>query len=106
MKKENKMFGLNESVFKTLLTKIYTILVNEPWNSGNINMITFDCFALSYHEAIGKMYIERPEFRNREILSISETILLPDSETVQVYVSETYNKLIKNALEALERRKN
>ncbi len=104
-KQEREMFGLKESVFKTLLTNRYTILVDDPYNLWNINMQCFDCFALSYHEAIGKMYLERPEFRTREILSISET-KFAEYETVTVYESEDHRKLIQTTLETLEKRKN
>lgn len=106
MKKQKEILGLNENTIKILLTKSYVILVDDPEHLGNINRQCFECFALSYHEAIGKMYIERPEFIKREILNISETELLPNSETVQVYVSKTHKRLVKNALETLEKRRN
>lgn len=53
-----------------LQRKQYTILLEDTGNTFNINMHTFDCFAVSEEEAIGKMVRQRPEFRNREIISI------------------------------------
>ena len=53
-----------------LQSKQYTILLEDTGRTMNINMHTFDCFAVSEEEAIGKMVRQRPEFRNREIISI------------------------------------
>lgn len=53
-----------------LQRKQYTILLEDTGRTFNINMHTFDCFAVSEEEAIGKMVRQRPEFRNREIISI------------------------------------
>jgi len=49
----------------------YSILVEDTGRTFNINMHTFDCLAVSKDEAIGKMHRLRPEFKNREILKIT-----------------------------------
>lgn len=57
---------------QVLLLEQYMILVEDRERTFNINMHSFDCLATSEDEAIGKMYKARPEFRNREILSINK----------------------------------
>ena len=46
------------------------IRVEDTQRTFNINMYSYHCFALSEAEAIGKMIINRPEFKQRQITSI------------------------------------
>ena len=55
-----------------VLSKIYFILLEDTGHTFNINMHTFTTIALSKEEAVGKMYFNRPEFRNRKILRITD----------------------------------
>lgn len=63
---------MTESLFRALNHKMFHILLEDTERTFNINMHTFECFALSEEEAIGKMYKQRPEFRRREIISITQ----------------------------------
>lgn len=58
-----------------LLRAIYNawfiILLEDTGRTFNINMHSYDCFAVSEEEAVGKMYKDRPEFKRREIISIT-----------------------------------
>lgn len=49
----------------------YIIQVEDTERTFNINMCSYHCFALSEAEAIGKMVINRPEFKFRQITSIN-----------------------------------
>jgi len=49
----------------------YIICVEDTERTFNINMYTYQCFALSRAEAIGKMVINRPEFKFRQITDIN-----------------------------------
>lgn len=63
-----KMPDVNPSLLK--LKQHYLIVVEDTGLTHNINMHSFECFAYNDNEAIKKMYIERPEFKNRKILNI------------------------------------
>lgn len=54
------------------MKKSYLILLEDIGHSFNLNMHTFECFAINKEEAIGKMYFNRPEFRTRKLISITE----------------------------------
>jgi hypothetical protein len=60
---------------RALFNKLYHIKVEDRELTHNINMHTYECFAISEDEAMGKMYRVRPEFRNRKILSVTATDL-------------------------------
>lgn len=62
---------MSEKTFRAIFQRMYSILLEDSERTHNINMHTFDCFALSEAEAIGKMYLQRSEFRNRKIESIN-----------------------------------
>ena len=55
------------NTMKLLLTRQFVILLDDTGRTGNINMHSYWCFAISEDEAVGKMHRERPEFRNRQI---------------------------------------
>ena len=57
---------------RAIFNREWLISVEDKERTHNVNMHTFDCFAISEEEAIGKMYKHRPEFRHREILSITQ----------------------------------
>ena len=57
--------------YRLLFNQNFIIMVEDTGRTFNINMHTYDCFALSMEEAIGKMLINRPEFIGRKIQSIS-----------------------------------
>ena len=95
MKKGVEILGIKEETLKSMMRKSYTIMVEDTDHTRNINIHCFDCLALSYHEAIGKMYFERPEFLRREILSISETEISENAETINVYLSEGMKKVLE-----------
>jgi len=71
--------------------KLYSILLEDTGRTFNINMHTFDCFAVSKEEAVGLMFFERPEFRNREITKIS-------CEGEWVYTKHGYAEMLDRAL--------
>lgn len=48
----------------------YTIILEDSEDTFNINMHSFNCFARSKEEAVGKMCFQRSEFRRRKIQSI------------------------------------
>ena len=56
---------------RALFDKYYSIMVEDTGRTFNINMHTFECFAISEEEAIGKMFRDRPEFKNRKIIKIT-----------------------------------
>jgi hypothetical protein len=49
----------------------YIIRVEDTERTFNLNMHSYHCFALSEAEAIGKMFINRPEFAHRKIEDIN-----------------------------------
>lgn len=51
-------------------TKLYLIVVNDTARTFNLSTHSFECFAVSKEEAIGKMVTQRPEFKSREIQNI------------------------------------
>jgi hypothetical protein len=55
--------------YRCLNNRNYSIVVEDTEHTHNINMHTFDCFATSYEEAYGKMCLQRPEFKNRKVIS-------------------------------------
>lgn len=50
----------------------YLITVEDTERTFNISAHSFECFAVSREEAIGKMCTQRPEFRRRKILNVKE----------------------------------
>ena len=56
---------------RALFDKYYSIMVEDTGRTFNINMHTFECFAISDEEAVGKMYLNKPEFMGREIIKIT-----------------------------------
>lgn len=56
---------------RCMYNQLYHFLLDDRDRTFNINMHTFETFAISEAEAIGKMFLNRPEFKNREIISIS-----------------------------------
>ncbi len=59
--------------YRLLFNQDFIIMVEDTGRTFNINMHTYECFALSMEEAIGKMLINRPEFIGRKIQLISST---------------------------------
>jgi len=58
-----------KSIYRTLLMEWHHILLEDTQNTCNINMHSYECFAVSYEEAYGKMCMERPEFKNRVVIN-------------------------------------
>jgi hypothetical protein len=79
------------------MNKYYSIILEDTGKTHNINMHTYDCYASSKEEAIGKMWFARPDFRNVKVDKIME-------EGNDVYVDLDYQKSIENALEILRQR--
>ena len=50
----------------------YIIRVEDTNRTFNINMCSYHCFAVSEAEAIGKMILNRPEFKFRQIEQITK----------------------------------
>ena len=67
MKATRILYDMNGNVVNN---KSYYFLLEDTENTNNINMHTYDAdFCVSYEEALGQMYIERPEFKERKIKS-------------------------------------
>ena len=77
--------------------KTYSILLEDTGKTFNINCHTFDCYAISKEEAIGKMFFQRPDFAKRTIHKITE-------DNIDVYVNPDYNNSIQNALTLIKKR--
>ena len=60
-----------DSEYRAMLHQNYAILLEDVEKTYNINCHTFDIFACSIDEAIGKMVQQRPEFRVDKIVSIT-----------------------------------
>jgi hypothetical protein len=60
---------INMELCRALHNKLYRFLLEDREHTHNINMHTYECFALSYEEAYGKMCLNRPELKNRGIIS-------------------------------------
>ena len=66
---KNEIFLPNRERYE--YDKRFSILLEDTGRTFNLSMHTFSTFAISTAEAIGQMYIERPEFITRKIQSIT-----------------------------------
>ena len=60
-----------QETYRAMLHQNYAILLEDVEKTYNINCHTFDTFACSIDEAIGKMVQQRPEFRVDKIVAIT-----------------------------------
>lgn len=62
--------SLNESSFRLVYGNGYFFTLKDVTLSFNINLHSFDCYALSFEEAYGKMILECPQFRGVAVHSV------------------------------------
>ena len=99
-----KIHEIENGGHKSEFNNMYFILVEDSTPpTHNINMHSFECMAKSKDEAIEKMHAQRPELKNRRVLTVKHDAF-DNRGVILDYEDEQYKKDIESTLSKLKAR--